>query len=81
MATEAGTTLACMTTAVAYEKPPGEYATERTSGIGATQEGEALTLPLCVNRWKCSRAPLAWYDTQSRRWAPPNVPRRREVGR
>ena len=43
MAMDAGTTLAGMTMALTYERAPGEYTTETASGIGTSQEGEALT--------------------------------------
>ena len=47
VATDAGTTLAGMTMVLAHER---EYTTKITSGIGTSQEGEALTLLLCVHR-------------------------------
>ena len=36
--------------AIAYESAPGEYTTVTTSGMGTSQEGEALTLLLCVTQ-------------------------------
>ena len=50
VATDTGTTPAGMTMALAYERAPGECTTETTSGIGTSQEGEALTLLLYVRR-------------------------------
>ena len=46
MATDAGTTPVGMTMVIAYERAPGEYATETASGIGTSQEGKAPALLL-----------------------------------
>ena len=48
VATDAGTTPAGMAMAPAYEHAPGQNMTVTTSGMGTSQEGEALTLLLCV---------------------------------
>ena len=47
----------------AYEREPREYTSETTSGIETSQEGEALTLLLCV------RQPEAQHGTY---WVAPN---------
>ena len=50
MATDACTTPAGMTMAIAYESARGEYIAVTTSGMGTSQEGEALTPRLCVRQ-------------------------------
>ena len=50
MATNVGATLAGMAIALAYKSAPGEYHTQVASGVGTSQEGEAMTLLLCVRR-------------------------------
>ena len=50
VATDAGTTPASMAMALAYEHAPGEYTTVATLGVGTSQEGEALTVLLCVKQ-------------------------------
>ena len=48
VATHAGATSTEMAMALAYESAPGEYITKAASAVRTTQEGEAMTLLLCV---------------------------------
>ena len=50
VAADAGSTAAGMAMVMVYGREPGEYATETTSGIGKSEEGEALTPLLCARR-------------------------------
>ena len=50
VATDAGATLAWKVMVLAYESAPGEYITKVASGVGTSQDGEAMTLLLCVRQ-------------------------------
>ena len=49
IATDAGTTPVGMAMTLAYEHAPGQYST-RASGVGISQEGEAMTLLLSAQQ-------------------------------
>ena len=50
VATDTGTTRVGMAMALVYEHVPGWYTAVAASGVGTSQEGEALTLLLCAHR-------------------------------
>ena len=50
LATGAGTIPAGMRMVIAYESAPGEYTAVTTLGMGTSQEGEAMTVLLCVGQ-------------------------------
>ena len=48
--TDAGATPAGSAMALAHESAPRECCTQVASGVGTSQEGEAMTLLLCIRR-------------------------------
>ena len=76
--TDAGTISASRAMVIAHESAQGEYETVTTSGVGTSQEGEALTLLLCVTQLS-SQQGTYWVVLDS--GGPPDVPGGRKVWR